>query len=119
LAVSVARVIWHDSLAKIADTKIIGIGIEWFVWYYLSSVLWTCAIFSISRGDCFCLRYMLSDESWRIALYTQKAMEMDFCESVIGSPMLWLPACGRARQCINGLLTEREVCTVKYPTEVF
>ena len=25
LAVSVARVIWHDSLAKIADTKIIGI----------------------------------------------------------------------------------------------
>jgi hypothetical protein len=28
LAVSVARVIWRDSLAKIADTKIIGIGIE-------------------------------------------------------------------------------------------
>jgi hypothetical protein len=29
-------------------------------------------------GDCFCLRYLLSDESWRIEL-TQKAMEMDFC----------------------------------------
>jgi hypothetical protein len=28
LAVSVARVIWRDSLAKIADTKVIGIGIE-------------------------------------------------------------------------------------------
>jgi hypothetical protein len=28
LAVSVAHVIWRDSLAKIADTKIIGIGIE-------------------------------------------------------------------------------------------
>jgi hypothetical protein len=28
LAVSVARVIWRDSLAKIADTKIIGIGID-------------------------------------------------------------------------------------------
>jgi hypothetical protein len=28
LAVSVERVIWRDSLAKIADTKIIGIGIE-------------------------------------------------------------------------------------------
>jgi hypothetical protein len=39
LAVSVARVIWRDSLAKIADTKIIGIGIEWFIWYNLSSVL--------------------------------------------------------------------------------
>jgi hypothetical protein len=24
---------------------------------------WTCAILSISRGDCFCLRYLLSDES--------------------------------------------------------
>jgi hypothetical protein len=29
-------------------------------------------------GDCFCLRYLLSDESWRITL-TQKTMEMDFC----------------------------------------
>jgi hypothetical protein len=28
LAASVARVIWRDSLAKIADTKIIRIGIE-------------------------------------------------------------------------------------------
>jgi hypothetical protein len=28
LTVSVARVIWRDSLVKIADTKIIGIGIE-------------------------------------------------------------------------------------------
>jgi hypothetical protein len=28
LAVSVARVIWHDSLAKIADTKIIGIDTQ-------------------------------------------------------------------------------------------
>jgi hypothetical protein len=35
LAVSVARVIWRDSLAKIADTKVIGIGIEWDIWYYL------------------------------------------------------------------------------------
>ena len=29
-------------------------------------------------GDCFCLQYLLSDESWRIEL-TQKTMEMDFC----------------------------------------
>ena len=29
-------------------------------------------------GDCFCLRYLLSDESWRITL-TQKTMKMDFC----------------------------------------
>jgi hypothetical protein len=29
-------------------------------------------------GDCFCLRHLLSDESWRIEL-TQKTMEMDFC----------------------------------------
>jgi hypothetical protein len=29
-------------------------------------------------GDCFCLRYLLSDESWRIEL-TQKAMASDFC----------------------------------------
>jgi hypothetical protein len=28
LAVSVARVIWRDSLAKIADTKIIGIDTQ-------------------------------------------------------------------------------------------
>jgi hypothetical protein len=27
-AVSVARVIWHDSLAKIADTKIVGIDTQ-------------------------------------------------------------------------------------------
>jgi hypothetical protein len=39
---------------------------------------WTCAIFSISRGDYFCLRYLPSDESWRIEL-TQETMEMDFC----------------------------------------
>jgi hypothetical protein len=32
----------------------------------------------VQGGDCFCLRYLLSDESWRIEL-TQKAMEMDFC----------------------------------------
>jgi hypothetical protein len=30
-------------------------------------------------GGCFCLLYLLSDESWRIALrLTQKTMEMDF-----------------------------------------
>jgi hypothetical protein len=29
-------------------------------------------------GDCFCLRYLLSDESWRIEL-TKKTMEMEFC----------------------------------------
>ena len=38
LAVSVARVIWRDSLAKIADTKIIGIDTQWDIWYNLSSV---------------------------------------------------------------------------------
>jgi hypothetical protein len=38
LAVSVARIIWRDSLAKIADTKIIGIDTQWFIWYNLSSV---------------------------------------------------------------------------------
>ena len=32
----------------------------------------------VQGGDCFCLRYLLSDESWRITL-TQKTMEMDFC----------------------------------------
>jgi hypothetical protein len=32
----------------------------------------------IQGGDCFCLRYLPSDESWRIAL-TQKTKEMDFC----------------------------------------
>jgi hypothetical protein len=40
LAVSVARVIWRDSLAKIADTKIIGIDTQWDIWYNLSSVIW-------------------------------------------------------------------------------
>ena len=46
---------------------------------------WTFAIFSISRGgDCFCLRYLLSDESWRIAL-TLKTMEMDFCVVFCGT----------------------------------
>jgi hypothetical protein len=39
---------------------------------------WMCAILSISRGDCFRLWNLLSDEWWRIAL-TQKPMEMDFC----------------------------------------
>jgi hypothetical protein len=39
LTVSVARVIWRDRLAKIADTETIGIGIEWFIWYNLSSVV--------------------------------------------------------------------------------
>jgi hypothetical protein len=39
LAVSVARVIWRDSLAKIADTKIIGIDTQWDIWYNLSSVI--------------------------------------------------------------------------------
>jgi hypothetical protein len=38
----------------------------------------------VQGSDCFCLRYLLSDESWWIAL-TQKAMEMDlfitFCDS--------------------------------------
>jgi hypothetical protein len=38
LAVSVARVIWRDRLAKIADTKIKGIDTQWFIWYNLSSV---------------------------------------------------------------------------------
>ena len=32
----------------------------------------------VQGGDCFCLRYLLSDESWRIEL-TQKTMKMDFC----------------------------------------
>jgi hypothetical protein len=38
------------------------------------------AFLCISRGGggCFCLRYLLSDQSCRIAL-TQKPMEMDFC----------------------------------------
>jgi hypothetical protein len=39
LAVSVARVIWRDRLAKIADTKIIGIDTQWFIWYNLSSMV--------------------------------------------------------------------------------
>jgi hypothetical protein len=39
LAVSVARVIWRDRHAKIADTKIIGIDTQWFIWYNLSSVM--------------------------------------------------------------------------------
>jgi hypothetical protein len=34
--------------------------------------------FEYFLGGCFCLRYLLSDESWRIALM-QKPMEMDFC----------------------------------------
>jgi hypothetical protein len=38
LAVSVARVIWRDSLSKIADTKIIGIDTQWFIWYNLNLV---------------------------------------------------------------------------------
>jgi hypothetical protein len=32
----------------------------------------------VQEGDYFCLRYLLSDESWRIAI-TQKTMEMAFC----------------------------------------
>ena len=43
---------------------------------------WTCAIFSIFRGGCFCLRYLLSDESWRIDL-TQKAMEIGLLCSIL------------------------------------
>jgi hypothetical protein len=35
LAVSVARVIWRDSLAKIADTKITAIDTPWDIWYDL------------------------------------------------------------------------------------
>jgi hypothetical protein len=31
----VARVIWRDSLAKIADTTIIGIDTQWDIWYDL------------------------------------------------------------------------------------
>jgi hypothetical protein len=31
LAISVARVNWRDRLAKIADTKIIGIDTQWFI----------------------------------------------------------------------------------------
>jgi hypothetical protein len=33
---------------------------------------------SVPGGDCFCLRYLPNDESWRITL-TQKTMEIDFC----------------------------------------
>jgi hypothetical protein len=39
MGVSVARVIWHDSLAKIADTKIIGIDTQWDIWYNLQSMV--------------------------------------------------------------------------------
>jgi hypothetical protein len=42
LAVSVARVIWRDSLAKIADTKIIGIDTQWDIiiyYYYYNSFI--------------------------------------------------------------------------------
>jgi hypothetical protein len=42
LAVSFVRVIWRDSLAKIAGTKIIGIDTQWFIWYNLSSVITCC-----------------------------------------------------------------------------
>jgi hypothetical protein len=38
----------------------------------------------VQGGDCFCLRSLLSDESWRIAL-TQKTMEMDFCVVFCGN----------------------------------
>ena len=31
----VARVTWRDSLAKIADTTIIGIDTQWDIWYDL------------------------------------------------------------------------------------
>jgi hypothetical protein len=41
---------------------------------------------NVQGGDCFCLRYLLSDESWRITL-TQKTMEMDFCVVFCGSGM--------------------------------
>jgi hypothetical protein len=51
---------------------------------------WTCAILSISRGDCFCLRYLLSDESWRIEL-TQKTKEMDFCVVFCGTGPARIP----------------------------
>ena len=44
LAVSVARVIWRDSLAKIKDTKIIGIDTQSDIWYNLSSVLSLCKL---------------------------------------------------------------------------
>jgi hypothetical protein len=46
LAVSVARVIWRDSLAKIADTKIIGIdwhsetsGTIYHLWLYYAVII--------------------------------------------------------------------------------
>jgi hypothetical protein len=38
-------------------------------------------------GDYFCLWYLLSDESWRIAL-TQKTMEMAFCIVFYGHAMI-------------------------------
>jgi hypothetical protein len=40
--------------------------------------------------DCFCLRYLLSDESWRIEL-TLKTMEMDFCVVFCGSVIRYEP----------------------------
>jgi hypothetical protein len=39
-------------------------------------------------SDCFCLRYLLSDESWRIEL-RKKTMEMYFCV-VFSGRILWL-----------------------------
>jgi hypothetical protein len=42
----------------------------------------------VQGGDGFSLRYLLSDESWRIEL-TQKTMKMVFCVVLCGS-ILWL-----------------------------
>jgi hypothetical protein len=38
-------------------------------------------------GECFCLRYLLSDESCRTAL-TLKTMEMDFCVVFCGNTVV-------------------------------
>jgi hypothetical protein len=50
LAESDPRVSGRDSLAKIADTKIIGIGIEWYIWYYLSSFVISFVVFLVLEG---------------------------------------------------------------------
>jgi hypothetical protein len=55
LAARVTRVIWRDSLAKIADTKIIGIGIEWFIWYKLTDCLKTKQIWRRATQSKSCL----------------------------------------------------------------
>jgi hypothetical protein len=50
---AVARVIWRDRVAKIADTKIIGIYTQWFIWYNLSSVAVIATCWNNTLQPCY------------------------------------------------------------------